>query len=188
MKQVIALSLHQSYHHHAFFTLCEETFEAFELEFIHSDVGILQLEVNQMNRLSIMKSHLESIGIGLTGVIGYQEDQLLLNALDYAKIVVANEITYLVDVILLEMLNHKSNLLLQLHQTLSEINHENIVTAKAFLENDSNALLASESLYVHRNTFSYRMMKLLDQSNIDLRDFHCARLFQLWLTLRKTLK
>jgi hypothetical protein len=188
MKQIIAFELHQSFEHQAFRSFCEDIFEDYELEFISQYVGVIQLEVFQINRLATMKSHLEAGGIGLTVVIGYQHDVLLLSALAYAKVVATNEITYLADIILLEAYNQKHDLLLALHQKLTKISHENIISAKVFLESGCNALLASEALYVHRNTFTYRMNKFMDQSNMDLRDFHCARLFQLWLTLRKTLK
>lgn len=188
MKQVIAFELHQFLEHESFQAVCEDIYTSFELEFVNRTVGVIQLDTDQMHLLTTMKSHLEANGIGITAIIGYQHDTLLLMALRYAKVVFANEISYLADVILLETYNQKNELLLLLQQKLSKINHENIISAKAFLESGCNALLASEALYVHRNTFSYRMIKFREQSNMDLRDFHCARLFQLWLTLRKTIK
>ena len=188
MKQVIAFELHQFLENESFQLVCQDIFMEFEIEFINQNVGVLQLKMNQMNLLSTMKSHFEANGIGLSAVIGYQQDALLLQALQYAKVVAANEITYLADIILLETNNQSNELLMELHKKLTRISHDNVISAKAFLESGCNALLASESLYVHRNTFSYRMTKFMDQSNMDLRDFHCARLFQLWLTLKKTLK
>lgn len=188
MKQVIAFEFHQRLDQSVFKTLCMEIFENFELEFIKKNVGILQVDQLQMNRLATMKSHLEASGIGISAVIGYQQNALLLNALAYAQTVAVNEISYLADIILLEAYNQRSVLLNELHLKMSKINHENIISAKVFLESGCNALLASDALYVHRNTFTYRMNKFKEQSQMDLRDFHCARLFQLWLTLRKTLK
>ncbi|WP_174730532.1 PucR family transcriptional regulator [Mesobacillus harenae] len=48
------------------------------------------------------------------------------------------------------------------------------LTLKVFLENNSNASLASKKLYIHRNTLQYRLDKFMEKTGINLKDFNGA--------------
>lgn len=45
-------------------------------------------------------------------------------------------------------------------------------TLSAFLKNDRDTLAAAEALYVHRNTLTYRMKRILELCPVDLDDFN----------------
>lgn len=54
-----------------------------------------------------------------------------------------------------------------------------MVTAESFLSCGLNASLAAKKLYVHRNTFSYRLNQFIEATNLDIRDFHNALFFNI---------
>lgn len=64
-------------------------------------------------------------------------------------------------------------------QEFENIPRELILTAKAFIDSSLVALDASKKLYVHRNTFSYRLEKFIEVTNLDIRDYHFANYFLL---------
>ena len=51
------------------------------------------------------------------------------------------------------------------------IPHELILTAQAYLKAGLNAKAASEMLYIHRNTFNYRLNKFIVLTKLDIRDY-----------------
>jgi DNA-binding PucR family transcriptional regulator len=54
-----------------------------------------------------------------------------------------------------------------------------MLTAKAFIDAGLNATRAAVKLYVHRNTFNYRLDKFIEQTGLDIRDYHHAFYFKL---------
>ncbi|MDY0345994.1 MAG: helix-turn-helix domain-containing protein [Bacilli bacterium] len=54
-----------------------------------------------------------------------------------------------------------------------------MVTAETFISCGLNASLAAKKLYVHRNTFSYRLNQFIEATNLDIRDFHNAQFFNI---------
>ena len=54
-----------------------------------------------------------------------------------------------------------------------------------YLAAGGNAKLAAQALYLHRNTFNYRMKKFEEKSNLKLNDQVQAFFFQLWLDCQK---
>lgn len=63
------------------------------------------------------------------------------------------------------------------------VNHDLILTAQAYLKTGLNAKAASEMLYIHRNTFNYRLAKFIELTNLDIRDYWNAFYFNLYLRL-----
>lgn len=64
-------------------------------------------------------------------------------------------------------------------QEFENIPLELIMTAKAFIDSSLIAMDASKKLYVHRNTFSYRLDKFIEATSLDIRDYHFANYFLL---------
>lgn len=62
-----------------------------------------------------------------------------------------------------------------------EVPRELILTASTYLKSGLNALRASEMLYVHRNTFNYRLNKFIELTNLDIRDYWNAFYFNLYM-------
>lgn len=54
-----------------------------------------------------------------------------------------------------------------------------MLTAEAFLSCGLNASLAAKKLYIHRNTFSYRLNQFIEATQLDIRDYHNAQFFSI---------
>ena len=55
--------------------------------------------------------------------------------------------------------------------------------AGTYLRCGCNGLLASEALFVHRNTFNYRLNAFIRESGLDIRDYHNALLLEIYFQL-----
>lgn len=59
-----------------------------------------------------------------------------------------------------------------LKKEFSSIDKELLNTAFAYLQCNMNASLASKTLYIHRNTFNYRLNKFIEKTSLDIRDYN----------------
>lgn len=66
---------------------------------------------------------------------------------------------------------------------LKKISNNDLDTLKAFLKCNGNILLASSELYVHRNTFNYRLNHLIDSLNVDIRDLNTLMFLNLIINI-----
>lgn len=57
-------------------------------------------------------------------------------------------------------------------------------TMYAFINNDLNATLTASNLYIHRNTFIYRLNKFIEKTDLDVREFFNASYFLLYFNSR----
>ncbi|MCR5078542.1 MAG: helix-turn-helix domain-containing protein, partial [Bacilli bacterium] len=55
--------------------------------------------------------------------------------------------------------------------------------AGTYLRCGCNALVAADTLYVHRNTFNYRLNAFIRESGLDIRDYHNALLLEVYFQL-----
>lgn len=183
MRKTVAFALDQPIDIVLFESLCDEIFIEHDLNMLTNDIGYLHLDDQQISQLKTMQSHLHTNGIALTAVIGYRDDAILMGALKVARVHARSSISHLADVMLLESIHGGRTLFELLNEKMRDVSHETILTAKAFIEHGCNSIAASDTLYIHRNTFAYRLNKFIDQTDIDIRDFHLARLIQLWSLL-----
>lgn len=68
-----------------------------------------------------------------------------------------------------------------LNNELDKIDKELIDTAKTYLECNMNAVLASNTLYIHRNTFNYRLNKFIEITQLDIKNYNNSLIFFLYL-------
>jgi sugar diacid utilization regulator len=188
MRKIVAFVLDPPIDVVLFRSLCDEIFLEHVLEMTANDKGFLNLDDLQISQMKIMQSHLHANGTTMTAVIGYKEDAILNQALHIAQQSARSSISHIADIMLLESIHGGKTVYAMLNEQMQRITHETILTAKAFIEHGCNAIAASEHLYIHRNTFAYRLNKFIDQTQLDIRDFHLARLFQLWSILNSTKK
>lgn len=130
----------------------------------------------------------DDLGIKMTMVIGIDEEPLMRLALACAVEDYAGKIMELGDVMLLLSRKGDTRLLQALDRMLQPISKEVLETAKMYLLTGGNSVQASQLLYVHRNTFSYRLAKFIDQTLIDLREPVIAYALHQYFTLEQSLK
>jgi sugar diacid utilization regulator len=126
-------------------------------EFLFSVLPTLSQDLDM--QLSILISHQDS---------EISRDAALLLAKRYPT-----EILHLAE-FLLAMLSEKDHpLLKKVKDDFLSIPRDMYLTASAYLKAGLNATKASEKLYVHRNTFRYRLNQFIEISSLDIRDhFH----------------
>ena len=56
---------------------------------------------------------------------------------------------------------------------------EMMATVESFLENRMNVIQTAEKLYMHRNTLTYRLNKIMETTGLDLHNFDDAVTFEI---------
>jgi len=90
---------------------------------------------------------------------------------------------YLSDVVLEQLFTNLNETKKSIINEFCLVPRELILTAQAYLKAGLNAKAASEMLYIHRNTFNYRLTKFIDITNLDIRDYWNAFYFNLYLKM-----
>lgn len=75
-------------------------------------------------------------------------------------------------VVLQYYLSNDFELYQDLKKEFQNIKKELLDTAIAYINCNMNACLASKSLYIHRNTFNYRLNKFIEQTGLDIRNYN----------------
>lgn len=124
------------------------------------------------------------LGIKMTIIVAHDTNEVANIALTFAY---ENGIpfAYLPSVVLQMLLLNKQGIKKALISEFEDVPYELILTAKAYISNGLNAKNAANSLYVHRNTFNYRLAKFIKSSKLDIREFWNALYFQLYLELTR---
>lgn len=81
--------------------------------------------------------------------------------------------------LLQSVLEGNQSLLPFIHDEFAFIPRHLMQTASMLLASDRNATIASERLYVHRNTFAYRLNQFITLTGLDIRQHDHALLFAL---------
>lgn len=95
------------------------------------------------------------------------------------------DILHLAEFLLLILSDKDNPLLKQVKEEFLLIPRHMYLTASAYLKAGLNATKASEKLYVHRNTFRYRLHQFIEISSLDIRDHFHALYFIIAETLTR---
>lgn len=79
------------------------------------------------------------------------------------------KVDYLSDILLQLLLENRFDLLPLIRQEFDKVPRHLMLTALMLLNCDMNASQASEKLYIHRNTFAYRLQKFIALTGLDIR-------------------
>lgn len=124
------------------------------------------------------------LGLKLVIVCAHANNDVSRHTLSFAFENTAG-FNYLSDMILEQMLSSDTKLKTMILNEFNPVSHELILTASAYLKAGLNAKAASEMLYIHRNTFNYRLDKFIELTNLDIRDYWNAFYFNLYLRISK---
>ena len=104
---------------------------------------------------------------------------LLRNALTYFP----NQAVFPPDVLMKEMNFGDYSSYPLLASMFSKLDHELMLTAGTYLRCGLDASLSAKELFIHRNTFSYRLNAFIEKTELDIRDYHNALLLELYFQL-----
>ncbi len=125
----------------------------------------------------------EDLGATLVVVACPKEGPLEEKAVKEALGYFPNQCLYLSDVLLRELSFGDYSSFPLLSAEFKAVPHEVLLTAGAYLRCGLNASLAAQSLFIHRNTFNYRLTQFMDLTGLDIRDYHNALLLELYFQL-----
>lgn len=130
------------------------------------DVFFLTLKGGQ-NGLAILQSSLaaasEDIGGDFKGLIVPLFSDLFLPYIDFVP---ANSIRYLFE---LGYTHHE--IYAETQELLNGIDSYTLLTVKSYIEAGNSPSLASNRLYVHRNTVTYRIDRFISMTGVEIKSF-----------------
>ncbi len=109
--------------------------------------------------------------------------ELSLKLLDKCLSYAPNSFRYMSDMIFKELTFGDYSSMPYLNRALNSVPRDLLSTVGTYLRSGLDGKKASESLYIHRNTFLFRIEKFEKITGLDVRDYHDALLLELYFQL-----
>lgn len=173
-------------------TFPEEAFRAFLKECglplpsfrMNGKAASLLLEERDVPRLlSSFPAFAEDLLVPIAGVMGGEGNRLLPKLLPSALSLLPGRISWGGEVILKAFSFGDLALLKDLSLLFRGVDPELLRTGEAYLRMNGRGDIASEALFLHRNTLLYRLNRFHEETGLDLRKEQDAFLFALYLGL-----
>lgn len=165
----------------------QETLSLFCKEFSpsvdHIDAFNLKFNVEAEERIRVYLNFdvfIADTGIKAWMIEGPSKDQLMQHALDFAQLQNGRKILTLSELFILADQQNYGELIQDVQDLIQAVPDEMLKTADMYVLSLGNARLAAHELYLHRNTFNYRMRKFTESTQLDLRDPNIAYFYQ-WI-------
>lgn len=155
----------------------------FEVEIISKeDVVMILTNNNESFLLQLTKLH-DSLVMDLNTKVSILVvpffDKIFIKYLNYVN----NDVCTVFDVFLkninLDVVKEDSKIIIQ------SIEKKDLDTIKAFLMCNANSCATANELYLHRNSFNYRMNSFINNTSMDIRDINTLMFIQLILSINK---
>lgn len=144
-----------------------------EIEYLNDFNGIILADENFFVRL---KSIIDILSVDLNTNFIFLESYKLSNLAEKTLLKLqkrcSSGLFSLSLVILQYYMSGDLELYEELKKEFSSLKKELLDTAVAYINCNMNACLASKSLYIHRNTFNYRLNKFIEQTSLDIRNYN----------------
>ena len=144
-----------------------------EIEYLNDFNGIILADENFFVRL---KSIIDILSVDLNTNFIFLESYKLSNLAEKTLLKLqkrcSSGLFSLSLVILQYYMSGDLELYEELKKEFSSLKKELLDTAIAYINCNMNACLASKSLYIHRNTFNYRLNKFIEQTSLDIRNYN----------------
>lgn len=121
----------------------------------------------------------------ITTVIGFDHDSIMKEALDMAVNLREGRMLDIGDVLLLSTINQDYKVLNACKELINQIPNDILKTAQMYLLTQGNAQEAAKLLYLHRNSFTYRLNKFIQLSKIDIRESSLMSFLHIYFTLQQ---
>lgn len=186
MRKIYAYQLSSPLDYALWDGVFEEIFSKESMAHVYNrSVGYFDLEEDEAGLLHVLQTHVnQSFGVQMTVVITFVFNEITFEALDVAHTYLKGQIVHLVDVMIVELANHRDTCINLFDQYLKKVDRNTINIAIEFIAAGCNAHVTADRIYVHRNTVSNRLLQFYSESDMDIRDFHFARLFQFWWLMK----
>lgn len=132
---------------------------------------------------SILLPLREDMQGSLSFLCAHADNRLTQTLLKEALAYFPNQAVFPPDVIMKEMSFGDYSSYPLLADEFGKLDHELLLTAGTYLRCGLDASLAAKELFIHRNTFSYRLNAFIEKTDLDIRDYHNALLLELYFQL-----
>jgi hypothetical protein len=186
MRKIAGYQLSEGVSEKSFSESCALIFDSTKtVTVLSKSHGYFELEEEDLGLIEVLMSHLnQTLGIVMTVVITHRWDDVAYQGLNVAVRHNKGSMIYLADALLYERIEGENTLFTSLDKQFEPLSRELVQTAEAFITSGCKATFAAARLYIHRNTFAYRLHQFIEKTQLDIRDFHHARLFQLWWLIK----
>lgn len=151
-----------------------------EIVLIDKSKGYIIAESDFFDVISVLLPLFNSdLGLSIASIATHRLDDLGFHALDIAYRSHRQTCAHLGDIVLAALRENDGVTLALARKQFKHVPHELMLTARAFIESGLNATRASQKLYIHRNTFNYRLQKFIEHTDLDIRDYHHAFYFRI---------
>lgn len=130
---------------------------------------------------SLLPSFKEDSGVMMSILIAHDEGRLSQKLLNDVASYFPGQCLFVSDVLLKEISFGDFSSLPYLRELFKDVSRENLLTAIQYLKSGLSGKLAAEALYIHRNTMNYRMEAFLNQTGLDIRDYHDALILEIYV-------
>lgn len=122
----------------------------------------------------------DDLNVNLTILVSHRlgefEEKMLKESISYFP----NQCLFLSDMLLKELSFGDYSSIPLLANEFKNVSQDLLLTAGTFLRCGLNACLTAETLFIHRNTFNYRLNAFIEQTSLDIRSYHNALLLELY--------
>jgi len=125
----------------------------------------------------------DDLGITVSVLCCHEDSPFAKKLLKEAVAYFPNQTLFLTDVLMKEMSFGDYTSLPLLSNLFKDVPHELMLTAGTYLRCGLDASLAASKLFIHRNTFNYRLTQFIEKTHLDVRDYHNALLLELYFQL-----
>lgn len=144
---------------------------------INDTIGVFLAEDDFFDVVdNILSLIIHDFGISLTFLASHEESETALYFLQKACSLCNEKCSYLSDVLFTCILAGIDTTP-YLKQQFAHIAHEEMQCAFMYVSCGMSVMRAAKKLFIHRNTFTYRLQKFINASNLDIREFHNALYF-----------
>lgn len=155
-----------------------------DIEYENNNSGIIMADENFYFRLDIIQNVLlNDLNINLIFLETFDLNNISYLTLNYLIDKRKSGLYSLDEVIFDSYINKIYILSDELIKLFNQCDKDLLNTAKYYLKANMNSVLASKYLYVHRNTFDYRLNKFKDITKLDIKNYKNALIFDLYLKI-----
>ncbi len=166
----------------------ESTLSAFVKDIVWIDQQSLKAELDDFGRVQLklmFASFQHDLGITLTGVLGFDVEDIMIGFLNFVSENRPGNLLSASESLLLGKLIANNNLMHRMDKHLEKVNRDEMETARMYLETGRNVNASAQHLYLHRNTFRYRLNKFIAQTHLDIREIDQGKLMEMWFQLNR---
>lgn len=152
-----------------------------DIEISDDNNGIIMSDENfSVRLLNIYNILLNDLGIAVVFLETFDLNNL--SELSMKSLILNKEkgVFSLDEVILKAYLYKNKEIIGALEKIFDNIDKDLLDCASYYLKCNLNALLAANSLYLHRNTFNYRLNKFIELSKLDIRNYKNSIIFYIY--------